>query len=110
MSDCCAFSDNLKRYMKLYGLNQREVAKLCDVSQQSVSLWLSGERIPRMGKLQILADYFGVLKSELLEDHTSAQIDQTQRMKKYYQTINELIDEEMDDLLQYAEFIKSKRK
>lgn len=104
------FANNLKRFMKLYGMSQRELAKLCDVSQQSVSLWLAGDRLPRMGKLQIIADYFGVLKSELLEDNTSDSIDRTQRIKKLYSIISDLTDEEADDILRYAEFIKSKRK
>lgn len=69
------FANSLKRFMKLYGMSQRELAKLCDVSQQSVSLWLAGDRLPRMDKIQIIADYFGVLKSELLEEHTSDSID-----------------------------------
>ena len=80
--------------MKLYGMSQRELAKLCDVSQQSVSLWLAGDRLPRMGKLQIIADYFGVYKSELLEERTVDNIDKTERLKKYTMLYQELTPEE----------------
>ena len=62
------FADNLKRLMKKHGMNQKDIAKIAGVSQQTVSLWLSGDRIPRMGKIQILADYFGIYKSELIEE------------------------------------------
>lgn len=62
------FADNLKRLMKKNGMNQKDVAKIAGVSQQTVSIWLSGERIPRMGKIQILANYFGIYKSELIEE------------------------------------------
>ena len=104
------FAKNLNRYMRLYNMNQSDVARLTGSTHQVVSRWCSGKTLPRMGKIQILADHFGVLKSELLEDHTSDSIDRTQRIKKLYSIISDLTDEEADDILRYAEFIKLKRK
>lgn len=62
------FSDNLKKYMNMVGVNQNDIAKITGVSQQSVSNWINRKQIPRMGIIERLADYFGILKSDLLED------------------------------------------
>ena len=104
------FADNLKRLMKKHGMNQKDIAKIAGVSQQTVSLWLSGDRIPRMGKIQILADYFGIYKSELLEEQNAENINRVQRLKQFTRLYNELTEDEAEELFRYAEFIKSKRK
>lgn len=64
------FSWNLSKFMRLNKLNQEEIAKIAGVSQQSVSNWLNCKQIPRMGIIEILANKFGVLKSELLENNS----------------------------------------
>ena len=104
------FADNLKRLMKKHGMNQKDIAKIAGVSQQTVSLWLSGDRIPRMGKIQILADYFGIYKSELIEERSEENEARIRRMARYMQIYRELSPEEIDEMIKYAEFIKAKRK
>ena len=104
------FAKNLNRMMKLYNLNQSDVARLTGSTHQVVSRWCSGKTLPRMGNIQKLADYFGVYKSELLEERTVDNIDKTERVKKYTMLYQELTPEESDELFRYAEFIKSKRK
>lgn len=64
------FSTNLKSLLTERSKNQLEVAKSIGVSPQTFNTWTQGIAIPRMGKLQKLADYFGVNKSDLLEEHS----------------------------------------
>ena len=61
------FSTNLRRLMKERNVNQNKISEIAGVSQQSVSNWLNQKQIPRMGVIEKLAEYFGVLKSDLLE-------------------------------------------
>lgn len=65
------FANNLTRYMKLNNINQSDVAELLQVSKSTVSSWCKGEKTPRMGKVQFLADHFGIMKSDLIEDKTA---------------------------------------
>ena len=62
------FSENLKRLMEEQNLTQADVAKSIGVSPQTFNTWVRGIALPRMGKIQRLADYFRVDKSDLLED------------------------------------------
>lgn len=61
------FASNLNNLMKSKNVNGNEIAKICNVTKQTVSSWRNGTKIPRMDKVQILADHFGVLKSDLIE-------------------------------------------
>lgn len=69
------FSTNLKSLLTERSKNQLEVAKSIGVSPQTFNTWTQGIAIPRMGKLQKLADYFGVNKSDLLEEHSAPEGD-----------------------------------
>lgn len=62
------FSRNLKRYLAISGKTQREVAAVVGVSISTFCDWANGRLYPRMNKIQKLADFFGVKKSDLVED------------------------------------------
>ncbi|MBQ6686452.1 MAG: helix-turn-helix transcriptional regulator [Firmicutes bacterium] len=62
------FSRNLTHYMDLFGKNQKEIAEIVGVSAPTVNDWLKMKKYPRIDKIQTLADYFGILKSDLIED------------------------------------------
>ena len=64
------FARNLTRLVKLSGKTQKEVAAVVHVSTGTFCDWIKGRTYPRMDKLQALADFFGVKKSELVEDAT----------------------------------------
>ena len=65
------FSRNLLRY--LGNTPQNEVAKAIGVSPQTFNTWCQGIALPRMGKVQSLADYFGIKKSDLIEDKSISE-------------------------------------
>ena len=64
------FSTNLKRYMALKEVSRKDLAKALNISYFTVSDWVNGKKFPRMDKVEMLADYFGILKSDLIEEKT----------------------------------------
>lgn len=60
--------DKIKKIREEHSLTQVELAKICGVSDKAVSTWEQNVKVPRMGALQKLADYFGVSKSYFIED------------------------------------------
>lgn len=62
------FSRNLNRYIDMSNKTQREIAHSIGVSPQTFNTWCQGIAIPRMGKVQRLADYFHIGKSDLIDD------------------------------------------
>lgn len=62
------FSRNLRRYVESSEKTQKEVAKAIGVSTGTFCDWIKGRAYPRMDKVQLLAEYFGIQKSDLVED------------------------------------------
>lgn len=70
------FSENLTRLVNGSKLPQSEIAKRINVSPQTFNTWIQGKAIPRMGKIQLLADYFKIEKSDLIEEKSNITISQ----------------------------------
>lgn len=70
---CRIFSKNLRYLLAINNKSQREVADKIGISAQTFNTWCQGIAIPRMGKIELLANYFNCNKSDLIDpkDHTS---------------------------------------
>ena len=68
------FQKNLLKYLNQSNKKQNEVAKAIGVSPQTFNTWCQGIAIPRMGKIQLLADYFHIGKSDLVENKIDSNI------------------------------------
>ena len=62
------FAKNLSYYVARSGKTQKEIAEILDVSPASFNNWIKGVKYPRIDKIEMLANYFGILKSDLIED------------------------------------------
>ena len=62
------FQKNLLKYMSSCDKTQKEIADAIGVSPQTFNTWCQGIALPRMGKVQLLADYFHINKSDLIEE------------------------------------------
>ncbi len=69
------FSRNLNKYINSSGKKQNEIAADINVIPQTLNSWCTGQAMPRIGKIQLLADYFGINKSDLLEDKDDSNED-----------------------------------
>lgn len=66
------FAKNLNYYISLSGKQQKEVAKELGFQVTTFNTWCKGKIIPGMGKVQKLADYFNIGKSDLLDNKLDA--------------------------------------
>lgn len=64
------FANNLKKHMTLKGVSRNDIADALGISYFTVTDWVNGKKYPRMDKVERLANYFGILKSDLIEDKT----------------------------------------
>lgn len=63
------FAENLRRYAAIRKENQTEIAKVLGISKATASAYFSGENLPRIDKVEILASHFGCKMSDLLEPY-----------------------------------------
>lgn len=65
------FSKNLKYYMDKKGVDRNQLCSDLDLKYTTVRDWIKGITYPRIGKIELLANYFGINKSDLIEDKSS---------------------------------------
>lgn len=70
MDNKSVFATNLKKQMDLHGKSRRDICKDLGFSYYTLSDWVNGKKYPRMDKVEILAAYFGIQKSDLIEEQT----------------------------------------
>lgn len=59
---------NLEYYMNINQKDRNDIARDLDIPYTTVTSWLKAEFYPRIDKIQLLANYFGIQKSDLVED------------------------------------------
>lgn len=69
------FAKNLKKYMQLNGKTRNEVCHALGLKYTTFADWVNGKKYPRMDKIEMLANYFGIKKSDLIEDNDSFLIE-----------------------------------
>ena len=62
------FAKNLAHYLERSGKDQKEMAEIVGVAPSTFNEWMKAKKYPRMDKIEMLANYFGILKSDLIEE------------------------------------------
>ena len=103
-SSCKAvFSKNLSKCLKRSGKTQRELAAAIGIHPASICDWLQERTYPRMDKIPLVAAFFGISKSELVEDVYVVKktvSEKEQRLLDLFYTVSE---EQQDGLLEFIE-------
>ena len=81
------FSRNLRYQMELNDKSRQDLSDALGISYFTVTSWVNGTKYPRMDKVEKLAAYFGVLKSDLIEEKT----DEHREMQKKNDTLSDIV-------------------
>lgn len=81
------FAKNLRYYMERKGKTQKELSEIVGVSAPTMNDWLKAKKYPRIDKIEILANYFGILKSDLIEEKS----EEHREMQEKNSTITDII-------------------
>lgn len=68
------FARNLAIYLHRSGKSQREMADIVGVSSSTFNEWMKAKKYPRIDKIELMANYFGILKSDLIEEAEDKKI------------------------------------
>ncbi|TCL35617.1 repressor LexA [Anaerospora hongkongensis] len=61
-------SKNLKFYMDKYGKDRNDICTDLNFKYSTFTDWVNGNKYPRIDKIEMLANYFGIQKSDLIEE------------------------------------------
>ena len=103
------FNKVLKSLRTTQGLTQDELAKALEISRSAIGMYERGDREPDYETLETIADYFNVSIDYLLgrENQTVRLVNPT--VAAHFDG-DEYTEEELKEIRQFAEFVKSKRK
>lgn len=63
---------NIKRYMDKMGISRKDFCERLGFAYSTVTDWLNAEKYPRIDKIEMMANFFGVSKADLVEPPASA--------------------------------------
>ena len=81
------FAKNLSYYVDKSGKSQKELAEVAGVAPSTFNDWIKGKKYPRIDKIEILANYFRILKSDLIEEKS----EEHREMQKENSTITDAV-------------------
>lgn len=69
------FAKNLRNLIAKSGKDRREIADSLNFPYSTLTEWVNGKKYPRIDRIEKLAEYFKVSKSDLIEDFEQKQKD-----------------------------------
>lgn len=97
------FADNLARLMKLHDEKQVDVARLLGVTKAAVSAYIHGQQMPRMDKIELLAQHYGISRGELLsEEAPPPPPESAHPAVRVYESLNE---QGQSEFIRYGRFL-----
>lgn len=63
------FSKNLNKYIQDSGKSRQELCDVLKIPYSTFTQWAAGIKYPRIDKIELLANYFNIKKSDLIENN-----------------------------------------
>lgn len=106
-----AINENIKKLRSRYDLTQQDLADIAGVTNKAVSAWETGQKEPRMGAIEKIAQHFGIKKSNIIEENGMDELesDIPLTIAAHFEG-EDYTEEELQEILEYAKYLKSKRK
>ncbi|HEJ6871147.1 TPA: helix-turn-helix domain-containing protein [Staphylococcus aureus] len=98
-------SKNLKNLLERKGKTQTDMAKDLNLKESTVSSWMNAVKYPRRDKIELLADYFGVMPSDITDDKSIHQETIAGHANK-----NEFTPEEWEEIENFMQWVRDRKK
>ena len=93
---------NIQYYMKKYDKTRQEMCDALGVKYTTFTDWVKGNSYPRIDKIELMANYFGISKADLVEDRNDdsslSARDERDIAKRLEQTLDQL-ESDQDGLM-----------
>ncbi len=114
------FAYNLNYYLAINHKTQNDLVQDLKITASTVSDWANAKKYPRVDKMQMLADYFGILKSDLTEEREAAQLTDDIELQEYLEELKNRSEMRMlfslakgatkEDIIQAVKIIEALKK
>lgn len=84
------FSNNLRFFMKQKNKSRKEICDDLNIKYTTFADWYNGNKYPRIDKIELLAKYFNIQKSDLIENKDDINKNLTELTEKNNETIPQI--------------------
>lgn len=116
-------AENIQRLMDRKGIDRNKICADLGFKYTTFTDWVKGKTYPRIDKIEMMANYFGVNKSDLVEKHIEGGYYTDKEAAEYaemlrtrpnarllFSAAKDISKEDMQKAVEYIEFLKSKNK
>lgn len=106
------FAQNLNRLLDDNRITQLELSTKMGVAASTVSSWCNGEKMPRMDKVEWMAEFFGVPVTHLIEQYKPSiikrEITDDDIQFALFGGNDEITEKMYDEVKKFAAYIKQR--
>ena len=102
------FSFNLRKKMDEADKTRQDISDALNISYFTVTDWVKGKKMPRMDKVEKLAEYFNCLISDLIEEKKEQPTESELSIKKreFIRKIEKMTDAQIERLEQILALVE----
>lgn len=92
------FSNNLKFFMQQRNKTRKEICDDLNIKYTTFADWYNGNKYPRIDKIELLAKYFGIQKSDLIEEKNNTNKNSLELTARDERDIKKHLDKALENL------------
>lgn len=92
------FSNNLRFFMKQKNKSRKEICDDLNIKYTTFADWYNGNRYPRIDKIELLAKYFNIQKSDLIEEKNDTNKNSLELTARDERDIKKHLDKALENL------------
>ena len=94
---------NIQYYMNQRGKTRQEMCDALGVKYTTFTDWVKGNAYPRIDKIELMANYFGISKADLVEELTAEP--NTPKIMTFYEQLNDFGKHEAEKRVEELTFL-----
>lgn len=100
-------AENIRYYLRLNNISQTEICNTLGFKMPTFSDWVNAKTYPRIDKIEMMANYFGISKSDLVEKKSASQTESGPKAEAH-KLLDLIPEDKLNEVINYMEFLKSK--
>lgn len=95
------FAKNLKYYMDYYSKDRNAICDILEIPYTTLSDWLNAKKYPRIDKIEMLANYFSIQKSDLIENKYKENLDELDELDILWKKYKDILTEDDKETMKF---------
>ncbi len=100
-------AENIRYYLRINDITQTEICSALGLKMPTFSDWVNAKTYPRIDKIEMMANYFGISKSDLVEKRSSPS-KEARPNSELHELIDSLPADKLEEAKSYLDYLRAK--